>query len=198
VDDEALLERLLSGDRDAFRDLVRRYQVPLVRVARYYVRTEASAEDVAQETWVAVMKGLERFEGRSTFKTWLFRICANRARTIGAREHRVVSLDPTHPVARERFDEGGMWSEAPEPFDDLLGDRLANAEVVELVRRCIEDLPEPQQSVVTLRDVEGLSTSEVAAILELSDANTRVILHRGRARIREVLEVRRKEGLEWR
>jgi RNA polymerase sigma-70 factor (ECF subfamily) len=197
MDDEALLERIFKGDRDAFSELVARYQVSLVRLARYYVKTEASAEDVAQDTWIAVMKGLEKFEGRSSFKTWLFRIAANRARKTGTREYRVINIDPVDPVSSARFNEAGMWREAPVPFTDLINDKLANAEVLESCRKAIRELPEPQRSVVTFRDVEGLSTREVSELLELSEANTRVLLHRGRAKIRESLEATLKGGYSW-
>ena len=197
MDDGALLQRILAGDREAFVELVERYQTSLVRVARYYVKNEASAEDVAQDTWIAVLKGLERFEGRSSFKTWLFRIAANRARKTGTREHRVINLDPTDPVASARFNNQGMWIEAPAPFTDFIDAKLANAEVVEACREAIRLLPEPQQSVVTLRDVEGLSTSEVSHLLDLSEANTRVLLHRGRAKVREALEGKLKGGYSW-
>lgn len=197
VEDEDLLARILGGDRDAFTELVERYQLSLVRLARYYVKTDSSAEDVAQDTWIAVIKGLEKFEGRSSFKTWLFRIAANRARKTGTREYRVVNVDPVDPVSSARFNESGMWREAPVPFTELINDKLANAEVLEACRNAIRELPEPQQSVVTLRDVEGLSTREVSELLELSEANTRVLLHRGRAKIRESLEGSLKGGYSW-
>jgi RNA polymerase sigma-70 factor (ECF subfamily) len=197
VEDDELLERILAGDRDAFRELVGRYQQSMVRVARFYVNSEATAEDVAQESWIAVMRGLEKFEGRSTFKTWLFRIVANRARKAGTREHRIISVDPVDPVASSRFNQGGMWKEAPEPFTDLVNSKIATADVLRAVRAAIGELAEPQQSVVTLRDVEGLSTSDVAALLGLTQANVRVLLHRGRARIREVLEETLKGGSSW-
>ena len=197
MEDQALLERVLGGDRDAFSELVARYQPSLVRLARYYVKTEASAEDVAQDTWIAVMRGLEKFEGRSSFKTWLFRIAANRARKTGTREFRVVNVDPIDPVSSARFNETGMWREPPAPFTDLINDKLDNAVVLEACRKTLRDLPEPQQSVVTLRDVEGLSTREVSELLELSEANTRVLLHRGRAKIREKLEGTLKGGNSW-
>jgi RNA polymerase sigma-70 factor (ECF subfamily) len=197
MEDEVLLEKILAGDRDAFRQLVNRYQLSVVRVARYYVNSQATAEDVAQDTWIAVIKGLEKFEGRSSFKTWLFRIVANRARKTGTREHRVLSVDPVDPVASSRFNEAGMWNEPPEPFTDRIDTKLANAEVLEAIRSAIRELSEPQQSVVTFRDVEGLSTSEVAQLLELSEANVRVLLHRGRAKIREILEGTLKGGYSW-
>jgi RNA polymerase sigma-70 factor (ECF subfamily) len=191
VDDAELLESLLGGNESSFTELVRRYHLTLVKVARYYVASAASAEDVAQDTWIAVIKGLESFEGRSSFKTWLLRICANRARTFGVREHRSIPVDPNESgpsVAAHRFDQGGMWSEPPVPFTDAIDSRLDNAALLHAVRDAIEALGEPQQAVVTLRDVEGLSTQEVATLLGLSEANVRVILHRGRARVREIVE----------
>ena len=188
VDDEELLQRFLAGDREAFRTLVQRYHTVLVQVARYYVNSTATAEDVAQETWIAVLKGAERFEGRASFKTWLFRIVANRARSTGTREKRQIPIDPTDPVAGDRFNSEGMWKEPPASFADLLADNEANAEVAAAVRVAISNLPEVQRSVVTLLDVEGLSTSEVAALLDLSEANIRVVLHRARAHIRETVE----------
>lgn len=188
VDDEELLRRFLGGDRDAFRTLVQRYQTVLVQIARYYVNSTATAEDVAQDTWIAVLRGAERFEGRASFKTWLFRIVANRARTTGTREKRQIPVDPTDPVAGDRFNVEGMWKEPPPSFADLLADEQANAELAATVRAAISQLPEIQRSVVTLRDVEGLSTSEVASLLDLSEANTRVVLHRARAHLRETVE----------
>jgi len=191
VDDAELLESLLGGNESSFTELVRRYHLTLVKVARYYVASAASAEDVAQDTWIAVIKGIESFEGRSSFKTWLLRICANRARTFGVREHRSIPVDPNESgpsVAAHRFDQGGMWSEPPVPFTDAIDSRLDNAALLHAVRDAIEALGEPQQAVVTLRDVEGLSTQEVATLLGLSEANVRVILHRGRARVREIVE----------
>ena len=164
---------------------------------RHYVNSDASAQDVAQDSWIAVLRGAERFEGRSTFKTWLLRITVNLAKKTGTREHRVVNVDPVNPVSRTRFDSVGMWNEAPQPFTELVEGRLARADVVDAVHRAIRELPELQQAVVTLRDVEGLSTSDVAELLELSDANVRVLLHRGRARIREVLEMTMNRGQPW-
>jgi len=188
VDDEELLGRFLAGDRDAFRTLVVRYQPTVLQIARYYVNSAATAEDVAQDTWIAVLKGAERFEGRASFKTWLFRIVANRARTTGTREKRQVPVDPTDPVSGDRFNTEGMWKEPPASFTDLLADGEAHVQLAAAVRAAIAELPEIQRSVVTLRDVEGLSTSEVASLLELSEANARVVLHRARAHIREVVE----------
>jgi RNA polymerase sigma-70 factor (ECF subfamily) len=191
VDDAELLRNVLGGDESSFTELVRRYHPTLVKVARYYVASAATAEDVAQDTWIAVLKGIEKFEGRSSFKTWLLRICVNRARTSGVKEHRSIPVDPNESgpsVAAHRFDAGGFWSDPPVPFTDAIDSRLDNATLLKAVRDAIDGLGDPQQSVVTLRDVEGLSTQEVAALLELSEANVRVILHRGRARVREIVE----------
>ena len=191
MDDAELLESLLGGDESAFSELVGRYHPTLLTVARYYVGSGASAEDVAQDTWIAVLKGIERFEGRSSFKTWLLRICANRARTSGVKEHRSIPVDPHESgpsVSAHRFDQGGFWSEPPVPFTDAIDARLDNAALVSAVRDAIRILAEPQQAVVTLRDVQGLSTQEVATVLGLSEANVRVIVHRGRSRVREIVE----------
>jgi RNA polymerase sigma-70 factor (ECF subfamily) len=191
VDDAELLQNLLGGDESSFTELVRRYHSTLVKVARYYVASASSAEDVAQDTWIAVMRGIEKFEGRSSFKTWLLRICVNRARTTGVKEHRSIPVDPNESgpsVSAHRFDQGGFWSDPPVPFTDAIDSRLDDTALLSAVRHAIDALGEPQQSVVTLRDVEGLSTQEVAALLELSEANVRVILHRGRARVREIVE----------
>ena len=191
MDDAELLQDLLGGDESSFTELVRRHHSTLVKVARYYVASASSAEDVAQDTWIAVMRGIEKFEGRSSFKTWLLRICVNRARTTGVKEHRSIPVDPNESgpsVSAHRFDQGGFWSDPPVPFTDAIDSRLDDTALLSAVRHAIDALGEPQQSVVTLRDVEGLSTQEVAALLELSEANVRVILHRGRARVREIVE----------
>ncbi len=197
MDDQELLEGFLAGDREAFAALVRRYQPVLLQIARYYVNSAQTAEDVTQDTWIAVLKGAERFEGRASFKTWLFRIVANRARSTGTREKRQIPTDPTDPVAGDRFNSEGMWKEPPVSFADILADTEVNTAVAIAVRKVIADLPDVQRSVVTLRDVEGLSTSEVAALLEMSEANVRVVLHRTRARIREVVEQLAKGGPSW-
>ena len=194
VDDAALLEQLQSGDATAFETLVRRYQASMTQVARYYVGSTSSAEDVVQETWIAVLKGLESFEGRSSFKTWLFSILTNRARSIGVREHRSVPVDlqgPVPTVAASRFNEGGMWAAPPIPFEDAIVDGQSDPGLIKIVRSAIAELGEPGKTVVTLRDVEGLSTREVADILDLSEANVRVILHRTRAKIRGTIEERK-------
>ena len=195
MEDLELLAQMLAGDEKAFTELVARYNSTLIRVARYYVGSDASAEDVAQETWIAVIRGVSSFEGRSTFKTWLFHILVNRARSVGSREHRMIAVDPneSNGLAPSRFDQGGMWREPPVPFTDVIENGMVNQRIVQLVREAISLLPAPQQAVVTLRDVEGLSTKEVADLLELSEANARGILHRGRTRVRADVESKMKE-----
>jgi RNA polymerase sigma-70 factor, ECF subfamily len=191
VDDAELVDQLRAGEEKALTELVTRYQSLFIRVAQYYVRDRATAEDVAQETWIAVIRGAEKFEGRSSVKTWLLRILVNRARSIGQRDHRSVPVDPSGTAGSElaaRFDDGGMWRDPPVPFTETIEDGIVNEPIVRRVRAAIERLPDVARAVVTLRDVEGLSTSEVATLLELSEANVRVILHRSRSRIRSEVE----------
>jgi RNA polymerase sigma-70 factor (ECF subfamily) len=196
VDDADLLEQLMGGDQAAFQEIVTKYHDALVRLARYYVGSDASAEDVAQETWIAVLRGLERFEGRSSFKTWLFHIAANRARTKGVKEHRSVPVDlSTDATALAgRFNRGGFWSDPPVPFSERVEDAITNGPIVHAVHASIARLPDVARAVVTLRDVQGLSTTEAAQLLELSEANVRVILHRARSKIRSDVEAQMREG----
>jgi RNA polymerase sigma-70 factor (ECF subfamily) len=194
VDDSELLAGVVAGDVQCFRALVMRYHAVFVRVARLYVRTEASAEDVAQDTWMAIMRGATSFEGRSSVKTWMFRILVNRARKLGTREDRVVATDLMDPVPASRFDQSGMWSVPPTPFADAVDQRLDDKVLIEHAREALAKLDDSQRAVVTLRDIEGLSTVEVAELLDLTEANVRVIAHRGRAKIRERLEVTMKEA----
>lgn len=197
----ALVFALRAGDEEAFRGLVRRYHCALVRLARASVASDAVAEEVVQETWLAVIQGIGRFEGRSALKTWIFSILVNRARSRGVREHRMVpmsslggeggagapTVDPDRFVpAGRRW--AGHWCRPPEPWGPDLADRLIAQETIAVVERSIGELPEQQRRVVTLRDVEGWTSGEVCALLELTEANQRVLLHRGRARVRSRLE----------
>ena len=202
-DDLALVEALRGGDETAFLTLVERYQAPLIRLAQLYVRDRAAAEDVVQETWLAVVRGIERFEGRAALKTWLFRILVNRARTRAARDAQSVSLatlvgvdaelfsEPAVPPARFRPADDpqwpGHWLVAPSA-DDLPEERLLADELLERVRAAVAELPPTQQAVVSLRDIDGLSSTEVCQLLDLTEANQRVLLHRGRSRVRAALE----------
>src|SRR5215210_2021444 len=197
--DAPLLAALRAGDEEAFATLVMRYHASLKRVARAYVSTEAVAEEVVQETWLAAIAGLDRFEQRATIKTWLFHILANKAKTRGTRERRTVPFaslaraDSEEPaVSPDRFQrEGdawpGHWAMPPRPWDDPER-RLASLEAREHLRAAIAALPATQQAVLTLRDVEGLEAEEVCGLLDVSAGNQRVILHRARARVRADLE----------
>jgi len=161
----------------------------MLRLAAGYVPSHAVAEEVVQDTWLAVLHGVSRFEGRSSVRTWMFRILVNRARTTGERERRATAVpDPAVTVDPTRFDAAGEWSMPPEHWADLVDDRLVAQEMAGRVRSAVMDLPARQREVVTLRDVEGLSSSEVCQVLEITEANQRVLLHRGRARLRQVLE----------
>ena len=185
VDDDApLVERLRAGDEAAFGELVRRYQPRLLRLAEMTVGSRAVAEEVCQDTWLAVMRGVERFESRSSFKTWLFRILLNRARTSFSREQRAGQ--PDEDVV-ERFDANGAWAEPPVPWADRVDDRVVAEILARRVRDLLPTLPDQQRQVVLLHDVEGLEPAEIAALLGISDGNQRVLLHRGRARLRSLL-----------
>jgi RNA polymerase sigma-70 factor (ECF subfamily) len=199
VDELELVERARGGDEDAFAVLVRRYSPMLLRLARMYVPTDALAEDVVQETWVAVVRGLERFEGRSSFKTWLFRILVNRAKTRGVREHRSIPFasvggggdedgDEGPTVDPSRFTSEGAWTSAPADWHDDPEAALDSAEALRVARAAIDELPERQKIVITLRDLEGLSSDEVRNVLDLTETNQRVLLHRARAKVRKALE----------
>jgi RNA polymerase sigma-70 factor, ECF subfamily len=199
--EERLLARLRAGDETAFRELVTRHDRAMKRVALTFVRSPSVADEVVQDTWLAVSKGLERFEGRSSLKTWIFRILANRAQSRGAREQRTTPFsslaspdDEDGPtVDPDRFlpsghAAAGYWSMTPSRFFELPEDRLLAAETTALVASAIEQLPQRQRQVIRLRDVEGWDAEEVCACLELSQANQRVLLHRARSAVRGRLE----------
>jgi len=190
VSDDDLVRRLRSGDESAFTELINAYHPSMVRLAQSFVSSRAVAEEVAQDTWLAVLKGIDGFEGRSSLKTWVFHILANRARSTGAREQRTtpVDLGDEGSVDRRRFDETGAWSDPPAHWSDEVVDRLSSGPLVAEVRAAISELPESQRAVVTLRDVDGLSSKDVCDVLEISEANQRVLLHRGRSRVRARLE----------
>jgi len=184
-----LVEALRAGDERAFEQLIRMYQASLIRVAQMYVSSRAVAEEVVQETWLAVLNGIGRFEGRSSLKTWIFRIVANRAKTRGEREGRIVpfsSVGPSEPaVEGERFDHGGHWASPPPDWPE---ERLLGEETQRVIENAIELLPEVQRAVITLRDIQGWSADEVRNALELSETNQRVLLHRARSKVRRALE----------
>lgn len=201
--DSALLERLRSGDEAAFRELVERYSGSLSRVVRLYVPSAAVAEEVVQETWLAVLAGLDGFEGRSTLRTWLFRIAINRARTRGSRERRTVPFaslvdreirHDAWSVAPDRFLGSDHerwprhWAMPPARWEDSPDRHLESEETVARVRAAIARLPAAQRLVITLRDIEGWQSGEVCNALEVSETNQRVLLHRARSRVRADLE----------
>jgi RNA polymerase sigma-70 factor (ECF subfamily) len=197
-DETKLVDALRAGDEDAFRELVREYNPSLLRVARIYVPTQALAEEVVGETWLAVLEGLDRFEGRSSLKTWIFRILANRAKTRAVRERRTLPLSSFQPeriqepaLDADRFRDGddprwpAHWAVPPVAWPE---DRLLAAETREKLVEAIEALPGTQRAVISLRDLEGWSAEEVRNALELSDTNQRVLLHRARSKVRKALE----------
>jgi RNA polymerase sigma-70 factor (ECF subfamily) len=187
--DADLLDRLRSGDEQAFVVLVGRYRDAMLRLASGYVPSRAVAEEVVQDTWVGVLRGLSGFEGRSSVRTWVFRILVNRARTAGTRERRSVAIEDMEPVVdQSRFDLSGGWTSPPEAWIEQIDDRVAAAKMVGRLRLAIEDLPPRQREVVTLRDIEGLSSDDVCGVLAITDANQRVLLHRGRSKLRQILE----------
>ena len=201
-DDLRLVKALRAGDEAAFVSLIDDYQTSLLRLAMIYVPDRAVAEDVVQETWLGVLKGIDRFEGRSSLKTWIFRIMTNIAKTRGKREARSVpfsaldgddaeSSGPT--VAPDRFLPAdhprwpNHWDVGPCRWD-FPEDRLLSREALDVVSRAIEALSPKQREVITLRDVEGWPSEEVCNVLEISETNQRVLLHRARAKVRQALE----------
>lgn len=198
--DLELIARLRAGDEDAFMDLVDTLQPAMLRVARMYVSTQAVAEEVVQDAWLGVLKGLDRFEGRSSLRTWIFRIVTNIAKTRGQREGRSVpfaslagdDLDqPTFDPSRFLGDDSqypGHWSTFPPDWSGVPEDRLLGSETLEVAGAAIEALPPMQAEVIRLRDVLGWSSAEVRNALELSETNQRVLLHRARGKVRRALD----------
>jgi RNA polymerase sigma-70 factor (ECF subfamily) len=183
--EHALVLALRAGDEAAFTDLIDRYTPSLLRVASSYVRSRAVAEEVVQEAWLGVLGGIERFEGRSSLKTWIFRIAVNVAKTRATREARsvpfsAVSDEPT--VDPERFLHG-RWQSPPTSFE-----RLEERHAIRCLESAIAVLPKQQRQVIVLRDVRGLSSTEVCDLLGLTPENQRVLLHRARAKARAALE----------
>jgi RNA polymerase sigma-70 factor (ECF subfamily) len=191
-DDRALLERLRDGDEDAFQALFERYDGSLRRVARTLVRTHSAVDEVVQDTWLGVVRGLEEFEGRSSLRTWIFRILANRARTYATRDARSLPFsaleDEERPaVEPTAFDADGRWTSAPARLDYDPQTNLLRAELREHLVEAVDELAPAQRAVITLRDLVGLPPEEVCELLDVSDGNQRVLLHRARARVRSAL-----------
>jgi RNA polymerase sigma-70 factor, ECF subfamily len=194
-DDAAVVAALRRGDEAAFASLIERYRASLLRLAMAYVATPEQAEDVVQETWLGVLNGIDRFEGRSSLKTWIFRILVNRAKTKGVREHRSVPFsdlegdgdDAEASVDPARF-RGGAWSAPPASWAGVPEERLLSAETRTVVDEAIALLPEMQRAVITLRDVRGFTAPETCDVLGITEANQRVLLHRARSKVRARLE----------
>ncbi len=190
-EDGELLARLRAGDEQAFVTLVARHNASMMRLAGSFVSNRAVAEEVVQDTWLGVLRGLDRFAERSSFKTWLLCILVNRARSTGVRERRSVAVGDAGPVVdRSRFDASGAWMSPPEHWVEDSDDRLLAQGLSEELRAGLEGLPARQREVVMLRDVDGLNGHEVCEVLDISEANQRVLLHRGRSHLRQVLENR--------
>ncbi|OBI81290.1 RNA polymerase sigma factor [Mycobacterium asiaticum] len=194
---DTLVSRLRAGDRPAFAELIDRYGPSMLRVATDYVPSREVAEDVVQETWVAVLQGIGRFEGRSSLRTWIFSILINIAKKHGLAERRQVDTAARvaggGTVDPQRFRDAGdtqpgHWKEAPAPFPDTPEGSLLGDELTRIAGRGLGRLPENQRAVVSLRDVLGFSSEEVCSMLGITAANQRVLLHRGRATVRQELE----------
>jgi RNA polymerase sigma-70 factor (ECF subfamily) len=199
LSDPELVAALRAGDEETFRMVVREWHAPLLRTAQIFVPSRAIAEDVVQETWLRVLGALDRFEGRSSLKTWVFRILVNTAKTRAQREGRVLPFSALHEPGRipeaavdpdrfrpeddERFP--GAWLAPPR---ELPEERLLAAETRELIATAIDALPATQRTVITLRDVEGWTSEEVRNALDISEVNQRVLLHRARSKVRQALE----------
>lgn len=194
--DDALLARLRAGDAAAFEALVARHHGRLLRLARMFVSTDASAQEVVQDTWLAVLAGLDAFEGRSSLVTWISRILVNRAKTRGVREARSVPIsslgepEPEDaPAMAGRFDDRGHWASPPARWDDETPERLVgNQEAMVHLEDELRRLPERQRIVVILRDTLGWTAEEVCNALDVNETNQRVLLHRARTRLRAALE----------
>jgi RNA polymerase sigma-70 factor (ECF subfamily) len=199
--DIQLIAALRHGDEAAFAGLVERYHATMIRLALLYVSSQAVAEEVVQETWLEVFRGLDRFEGRSSLKTWLFRILTNVAKSRGQREARSVPFSalgtpqdaPLEPAAvPERFRVSepwkGSWVSPPRSWEEVPEEQFLAAETREHVAAVIAVLSPAQREVITLRDIEGWSAEEVCTVLDITAANQRVLLHRARIRVRGALE----------
>jgi RNA polymerase sigma-70 factor (ECF subfamily) len=197
--ESALVAALRSGDEAAFATLVDQYTPSMLRVARGYVPSHEIAEEVVQETWIALVKGIAKFEGRSSLRTWLFAVMINIAKARGIRERRdtdaAIAAFTGGTVDPARFRAGddpwpGHWkdNDEPSPFPDTPEGSVLGDELVAVARRALDELPERQKMVVTLRDMLGFDSDEVCELLDISVANQRVLLHRGRAVVRRALE----------
>jgi RNA polymerase sigma-70 factor (ECF subfamily) len=199
--DVELVERLRDGDEAAFARLIDAYSAPLLRLAVTFVQSPSVAEEVVQETWMAVVTGIGRFEGRSSVKTWLFKILTNKAKTRALRERRTIpfsefdsddgdepAVDPARFLPASHSQWPHHWATPPQPWSMGPEGTALDRETLAVLRGALEDLPRAQRVVVALRDIHGWPSTEVCAALDVSEANQRVLLHRGRSRLRAVLE----------
>jgi RNA polymerase sigma-70 factor, ECF subfamily len=187
--DAELVGRFRAGDEEAFVALAGKYRAVMLSLALGYAPSMAVAEEVVQDAWVGVLRGIGKFEHRSTFRTWLFRIVINRAVSAAARERRSVPVDDLHLAdGVSRFDAAGNWDVPPEPWADRVEDKVTAAKIASRIMTAIGELPPRQREVVTLRDVQCMSSEEVCSALDISQANQRVLLHRGRNWLRQVVE----------
>jgi RNA polymerase sigma-70 factor, ECF subfamily len=195
----ALLARLRGGDERAFETLVERLYPTMLAVARHYVSSRAVAEEVVQEAWLGVLKGLDRFEGRSSLRTWILRILVNTAKTRGARDARTVPFASLAPEGDEPAVEPGRfrgpddpfpghWRSYPGNWQRLPEETLAERETLDVVLSTIHQLPPAQRLVITMRDIQGCDAAEVCEALDVSEGNQRVLLHRARSKVRSALE----------
>jgi RNA polymerase sigma-70 factor, ECF subfamily len=199
VDDAVVIAGLRARDERVFAELMRMYNASLLRVAQIYVASRAVAEDVVQETWIGVLNGIDRFEGRSSLNTWIFRILTNIAKTRGQREARSVpfsalerpdggaepAVDPSRFLPPDHERSPGAWAARPEPWPE---ERLLANETRAVVDAAIEQLPPAQRAVITLRDIDGWSAEETRNALDVTETNQRVLLHRARSKVRQALE----------
>jgi RNA polymerase sigma-70 factor, ECF subfamily len=189
-----LIAALKRRDEAAFVQVVARYHGRMLRLALVYAKSRAVAEEVVQEAWLGVLRGLDQFEGRSSFKTWLFRIVVNRAKTRSVREDRTIPFSDGPAVPAERFlgaddpDWPHHWAVPPQSWGASADEQLQSAETMALIEGAIAALPSTQREVIALRDVDGMSSAEVCNILSITETNQRVLLHRARSRVRAALE----------
>jgi len=194
--DPQLAERILGGNEAAFETLIDRHHASMVRYANSFVEDDSAAEEVVQETWTAVIDGLDDFEGRSSLKTWIYSILTNIAKQRGRKDARTVAwssvseetIDAEVSEEGDRFNSDGRWAVPPVPWNTDPEEELFRSKLLDRIQSAIERLPPRQQAVVTLRDVQGFSAEEVCDVLEVTDGNQRVLLHRGRSKVREALE----------
>lgn len=189
--ERSLVEALLAGDRASFERVVDQHHDTMMRVAQAIVPARGVAEEVVQETWLAILHALPRFEGRSSLKTWMFRILVNRARTRARREGRTTPMsalgDESEPMSADRFDHGGMWRTPPSRWHGTPEKGVVDKEMGAHLRLAIAALPERQRMVLELRDVKGWTSAEVCNVMEISETNQRVLLHRARTKVRDAL-----------